>query len=163
VALAVMPKPISLSRAVALRRAAKRGRRKVVFTNGVFDLLHVGHARYLAAARACGDLLIVGLNADASVRRIKGPKRPIVPQSQRAEMLLALGCVDHVVIFGDETPFRLIKALQPDVLVKGADWAADDIVGADIVKAAGGRVVRIRIAKGWSSTNLIKRVLAAYK
>ena len=156
-------RPISLARALALRLAARRAGRKVVFTNGVFDLLHVGHARYLAAARRLGKTLIVGLNADASVRRIKGPKRPIVPQAQRAEMLLALGCVDHVVLFGDETPFRLISTLKPDFLVKGADWAADDIVGADIVRAAGGRVVRIRIAPGWSSTNLIKRVLSAYK
>ena len=142
-----------------LRAAGKR----VVFTNGCFDLLHPGHVRYLAAARALGDVLVVGLNGDASVRRLKGPGRPVLDVAERAEVLAGLTAVDHLVVFDDDTPRRLIAAVAPDVLVKGADWAPDDIVGADIVKAAGGRVVRIRIAKGWSSTNLIKRVLAAYK
>lgn len=154
---------LGVAAAVAVRRAAKRARRRVVFTNGVFDLLHVGHARYLAAARAQGDLLIVGVNTDRSVRRIKGPKRPIVPQRERAEMLCALRSVDHVVLFDDETPYRLIKRLLPDVLVKGADWAKDDIVGHDVVEAAGGRVRRIRLARDKSSTNLIKQVLRAYR
>ena len=146
----------------ALRRHRARGRR-IVFTNGVFDLLHVGHARYLSAARALGDVLVVGINADASVRRIKGPRRPIVPERERAEMLLALRAVDHVTIFREDTPARLIAAVRPDVLVKGADWAPAAIVGGREVAAAGGRVARIRLARGRSSTSLIARVLAAHR
>jgi len=155
-------RPISLGRLLALRAAARRARKRVVFTNGVFDLIHIGHVRYLAAARARGDLLVVGLNADASVRRIKGPKRPITPERERAEILLGLRSVDHVVIFRDETPYRLIKALLPDVLVKGADWAKDDIVGHDVVEAAGGRVARIRLARGRSSSRIIDRIVGRY-
>jgi D-beta-D-heptose 7-phosphate kinase/D-beta-D-heptose 1-phosphate adenosyltransferase len=141
-----------------LRSARARGNR-IVFTNGVFDILHVGHARYLAAARALGDLLVVGLNSDSSTRRIKGPRRPIVPQAERAELLLSLRSVDHVVIFSDPTPAVMIAKVRPDVLVKGADWAPGAIVGGDQVRAAGGRVVRIRLARGRSTTNIIKRVL----
>jgi len=139
-----------------LRRS--RGRKRIVFTNGVFDLLHVGHARYLAAARRSGDLLVVGLNADCSVRRIKGPRRPIVPERERAEILGALRSVDHVVLFRDDTPERLIRAIRPDVLVKGADWKPGQIVGADFVKRNGGRVVRIRLARGRSTTALVRRI-----
>jgi D-beta-D-heptose 7-phosphate kinase/D-beta-D-heptose 1-phosphate adenosyltransferase len=130
----------------------------VVFTNGVFDLLHPGHVAYLQAARSLGDALIVGINADESVRAIKGPERPINPETERAEILLALECVDHVVVFDEETPHETIRAIQPDVLVKGADWNEHDIVGRDLVQARGGRVVRIPIVEGHSTTQLIGRV-----
>jgi len=134
-----------------------------VFTNGVFDILHVGHVRYLAAAREQGDLLVVGVNSDASVRRYKGPRRPIVPQAERAEMLAALAPVDCVVIFGDNTPERVIRAIRPDVLVKGADWARGAIVGGEFVQSLGGKVVRIRLARGRSTTNIVRRVLKLYR
>lgn len=131
----------------------------MVFTNGVFDLLHPGHVRYLAEARALGDLLIVGINADASVRRLqKGPDRPINPEWERAEVVAALACVDAVVIFAEDTPHAIVSALQPDVLVKGADWAADAIVGRDVVEARGGRVERIALAPGYSTTALLERL-----
>jgi D-glycero-beta-D-manno-heptose 1-phosphate adenylyltransferase len=133
----------------------------IVFTNGVFDLLHPGHVRYLEAARALGDALIVGLNGDESVRRNKGPGRPITPQAERAELLLALSSVDAVVFFDEDTPAEIIAALQPDVLVKGADWAADRIVGRDTVEARNGRVVRIPLEAGQSTTSLVERVRAA--
>ena len=130
----------------------------MVFTNGVFDLLHPGHVRYLRQARELGDLLIVGLNADASVRRNKGPDRPINPEPERAELLAALDCVDAVVIFDEDTPDAIVKALQPDVLVKGADWPADQIVGRDTVEARGGRVVLMPVEQGFSTTAIVNRV-----
>jgi D-glycero-beta-D-manno-heptose 1-phosphate adenylyltransferase len=132
--------------------------RRIVFTNGVFDLLHPGHVRYLQDARALGDLLIVGLNADESVRRNKGPARPINSQDERAEVLAALACVDAVVIFGEDTPGDIIRLVQPDILVKGADWAADAIVGRDTVEARGGRVVRIPVEAGYSTTAIVERI-----
>lgn len=134
-----------------------RGRR-VVFTNGVFDILHPGHVRYLQQARALGDVLIVGLNADASVHRYKGPTRPINCESDRAEILAALECVDAVVIFDEDTPDAIIKAIQPDVLVKGADWAEDAIVGRDTVEARGGRVVRVPVEQGFSTTAILEKI-----
>lgn len=134
--------------------------RTVVFTNGVFDLLHPGHVRYLAEARRQGDALIVGVNSDRSVRAIKGPERPIFPEDERAEVLSALACVDGVCIFDEETPHAIIARLQPDVLVKGADWAANDIVGRDIVEARGGRVVRISVSPGYSTTSIMERIRA---
>lgn len=140
---------------------ARAAGRHIVFTNGVFDLLHPGHVRYLQEARALGDLLIVGLNADASVRRNKGPERPINPQDERAEVLAALACVDAVVIFDEDTPDAIIKLGQPDVLVKGADWAADRIVGRDTVEARGGRVVRIPVEQGYSTTAIVERIKTA--
>jgi rfaE bifunctional protein nucleotidyltransferase chain/domain len=130
----------------------------VVFTNGVFDLLHPGHLRYLQQARALGDMLIVGLNSDASVRRNKGPERPINPESERAEVVAALECVDAVVIFDEDTPAEIVHACQPDILVKGADWPADQIVGRDTVEARGGRVVRMPVEAGYSTTALIERI-----
>ena len=130
----------------------------VVFTNGVFDLLHPGHLRYLQHARRLGDALIVGVNSDRSVRIIKGPDRPITPERERAEVVAALMCVDGVVIFDEETPQQVIATLQPDVLVKGADWAEDAIVGRDIVEAGGGKVVRVAIEPGYSTTGIIDRI-----
>ena len=135
----------------------------VVFTNGVFDLLHPGHLRYLQQARAVGDMLIVGLNSDASVRRNKGPERPINPQSERAEVVAALECVDAVVIFDEDTPAEIVRACQPDVLVKGADWPADQIVGRDTVEARGGRVVRMPVEAGYSTTALVERIKRAVR
>jgi len=131
---------------------------KIVFTNGVFDLLHPGHLRYLQAARAHGDLLIVGLNSDASVRRNKGPERPINPEAERAEVLAALECVDAVSIFDEDTPADIIRRVQPDVLVKGADWPADQIVGRDTVEARGGRVILEPVAQGHSTSAIIDKV-----
>ena len=131
---------------------------RIVFTNGVFDLLHVGHLRYLQQARALGGALLVGVNSDRSVRAIKGPDRPITSEAERAEVLEALACVDGVVIFDEDTPLDLIAALQPDILVKGADWAEDAIVGRDIVEARGGHVVRVATEPGHSTTNIVDRI-----
>ena len=133
---------------------------RVVFTNGVFDLLHPGHVRYLQEARRFGDLLIVGINSDRSVRTIKEPGRPLNREDERAEILLALECVDVAVVFDADTPHALIELLQPDVLVKGADWGPAAIVGRDVVEARGGRVVRVALAEGCSTTTLIQRVRA---
>jgi D-beta-D-heptose 7-phosphate kinase/D-beta-D-heptose 1-phosphate adenosyltransferase len=129
----------------------------VVFTNGVFDLLHPGHVRYLTAARALGDALIVGVNSDRSVQANKGPGRPINPAEERVEVLLALECVDAAVVFDEDTPLSVITQIQPDVLVKGADWGPDNIVGRDVVEARRGRVVRIDLAEGFSTTGLIAK------
>ena len=131
---------------------------RIVFTNGVYDLLHRGHAEYLEAARALGDRLVVGVNSDASVRRLKGPARPIIPQDDRAALVAALACVDLAVIFDEDTPLALIEAVAPDVLVKGADWAEDAIVGADFVRARGGRVERIALREGLSTSAIVKRI-----
>jgi D-beta-D-heptose 7-phosphate kinase/D-beta-D-heptose 1-phosphate adenosyltransferase len=132
--------------------------RIVVFTNGVFDLLHPGHVRYLQQARALGDALIVGVNSDRSVRAIKGPSRPINAEAERAEVLSALACVDAVVVFDEQTPRDLIASVQPDILVKGADWAADAIVGRDIVEARGGKVIRIPVEPGYGTSAIIRRI-----
>ena len=145
--------------AFAARVRANGGR--VVFTNGVFDLLHPGHVRYLSDARALGDALIVGVNSDRSVRANKGPDRPITPEVERAELIASLRSVDAVTVFDDDTPHALITAVQPDVLVKGADWGPDNIVGRDVVEARGGAVVRVALAEGFSSTRLIDRVRGA--
>lgn len=144
----------------AARRRFARLRRKgtrIVFTNGVFDLLHVGHLSLLEAARAHGDALVVGVNTDASVRRLKGPGRPIVPLAERMEILARLVPVDYVVPFGEDTPARLIAAVRPAVLVKGSDYRASDIVGRETVERAGGRVVRVRLLRGRSTSRLIGR------
>jgi rfaE bifunctional protein nucleotidyltransferase chain/domain len=131
----------------------------LVFTNGVFDLLHAGHARYLAAARAQGDALVVGVNSDASVRGLgKGPERPLMPEQDRVELLLALRAVDAVVLFDEDTPLSLVRALEPEVLAKGADYRLEEIVGAREVLAAGGRVERIPLVAGRSTTNLVSRL-----
>ena len=136
-------------------RAAER---RVVLTNGCFDLLHPGHVALLEAARREGDVLIVALNSDVSVRGLKGEGRPLIPEAERAEVLLALEPVDRVVVYGEPTPLEVIRALLPDVLVKGADWAADAIVGRSEVEAAGGRVVRVALRAGRSTSALVDRV-----
>jgi D-beta-D-heptose 7-phosphate kinase/D-beta-D-heptose 1-phosphate adenosyltransferase len=146
----------------AVRDEARAAGRVVVFTNGVFDLLHRGHVEYLQGARALGDLLIVGLNSDASVRRIKGPQRPLCPQEDRAAVLSALWCVDHVALFDEDTPQRLIEHLLPDVLVKGADYRVDQIVGADVVSQNGGKVIPIDLVPGKSTSALIARIVELY-
>jgi len=132
---------------------------RVVFTNGCFDLLHRGHTRLLQQARELGDLLIVGLNSDASVRRVKGPSRPVLSEEERAEVLSALASVDYVVFFDDPDPGSTIAALQPDVLAKGADWAKDQIVGRETVEGRGGRVVTIPLVEGSSTSGIIDRIL----
>jgi len=144
--------------AVILGRRLRRSRKRIAFTNGVFDILHRGHVEYLQAARDAGDVLIVGLNTDASVRRLKGPSRPIQPQRDRAAILLALRAVDFVVMFGEDTPAKLIREIRPHVLVKGADYRLDQIVGADFVLAQGGEVKRIPLRQGRSSSSIIKRL-----
>lgn len=147
----------ALERFVSDRRRAGA---RIVFTNGVFDLLHPGHVRYLQAARAYGDVLIVGLNSDASVRRYKGPARPITPERERAELLAALACVDAVAVFDEDTPAEIVRRVQPDVLVKGSDWPADQIVGRDTVEARGGRVVLAPVEQGYSTSSIIERARA---
>jgi len=146
---------VEASRLVTALRASGK---TIVFTNGVFDLLHIGHLRYLEEARGLGDVLLVGVNSDRSVRDLKGPGRPITAEGERAEVLAALTCVDGVVIFDEETPRDLIQAIQPDVLVKGSDWAEDAIVGRDIVEARGGRVVRVAIQPGHSTTRIVEKI-----
>ena len=133
----------------------------IVFTNGVFDLLHPGHVRYLQHARRLGDALIVGINTDRSVREIKGPERPVNPELERAEILASLACVDAVALFDEATPLHMITTLQPDILVKGADWAEEAMVGADVVKSRGGRVVRIPFEEGHSTTLMINKIRTA--
>jgi D-glycero-beta-D-manno-heptose 1-phosphate adenylyltransferase len=153
--MAVLSAPAAVEFANELRRARKR----VVFTNGVFDLVHPGHVRYLQAARQQGNALILGLNSDRSVRANKGPGRPITSEAERAEIMGALECVDAVVVFDEETPDALVRMLQPDVLVKGADWAEDAIVGRDTVESRGGRVIRMPIEQGWSTSAIIEKIL----
>ena len=148
--------PAALARSLADWRA--RGE-QIVFTNGVFDLLHRGHVEYLEEARALGDRLVVGVNDDESVRRLKGPTRPIVPAVERAELLAALACVDGVAVFAEDTPERLIRAIAPDVLAKGGDWALDAIVGRELVEARGGRVVRVPLREGLGTSHLVRRIL----
>lgn len=140
-----------------LRRSLRATGGTIVFTNGVFDILHAGHVTYLEAARALGDVLVVGLNSDASVRRLKGPSRPVNAQGDRATVLGALRCVDHVVMFEDDTPLRVITELIPDILVKGGDYTRDTVVGADVVEQHGGRVVIIPLLEGRSTTSIIAR------
>ncbi|MBL7181167.1 MAG: D-glycero-beta-D-manno-heptose 1-phosphate adenylyltransferase [Pseudomonadota bacterium] len=141
----------------------RRSGKRVVFTNGCFDILHVGHVRYLAAARAEGDVLVVGLNSDESVRTIKDESRPIVNQDQRAEILAGLWCVDYITIFNEPDPLKLITAIKPDVLVKGADWKEQDIVGAEVVKAGGGKVARVAVVPGISTSMIIERIAKRYR
>lgn len=136
---------------------------RIVFTNGCFDILHVGHVRYLIAARSEGDVLVVGLNSDASVRIIKPENRPIVDQDQRAEVLASLACVDYVTVFDEPDPLDLIRTLKPDVLVKGADWEEVDIIGADVVKDHGGKVVRVDFVPDISTSRIIQKIVKNYQ
>ena len=138
--------------------ALKRDGRRVVFTNGCFDILHPGHVRMLEKARSLGDALIVGINSDSSVQEIKGPQRPLIPEAERAELLAALEAVDFVTVFDEPTPRELIAAILPAVLVKGSDWGPDEIVGREEVEAAGGEVISIPLEVGYSTTKLIERI-----
>ena len=138
--------------------AARRAGRRIVFTNGCFDLLHPGHIQSLERARSLGDALVVAVNSDRGVREMKGPERPLVPEGERAEVLAALEAVDWVVIFDDPTPQRLIAAVLPDVLVKGGDWGPDEIVGREEMEAAGGKVIRVPVEPGYSTTEIILRI-----
>ena len=149
---------LSRSDAAAFAQRLREAGKQVVFTNGVFDLIHPGHVRYLQEARSLGDALIVGVNADESVRRNKGEGRPVTQERERAELIAALACVDAVTVFEEDTPAEVIRAIQPAVLVKGADWAADQIVGRDTVEAHGGRVVRVAVEEGYSTTALLRRI-----
>jgi rfaE bifunctional protein nucleotidyltransferase chain/domain len=155
-------KVLDLEAARAVAAAAHAGGRRLVLANGCFDLLHVGHVRYLAAARALGDVLVVGLNSDASVRRVKGPGRPLVPAAERAEMLAALTVVDHVVVFEEDTADRLVAALQPAVHAKGTDYTVESVPERATVRAAGGEVAIAGDAKAHSSRDLIATVLARF-
>lgn len=156
-------KIVSLQRLQGSLKNINKKNKTIVFTNGCFDIIHAGHVRYLNKAKSLGDVLIVGLNSDASVKLIKGDKRPIVPQEERAEVLSGLEAVDYVVLFNEPTPIKLINAVLPDILVKGADWASGAIVGADVVRAKGGRVARIKLVKGKSTTNIIKKILELHQ
>ena len=141
----------------------RRSGKQVVFTNGCFDIMHAGHVRYLAAARSEGEILVVGINSDKSVKSIKGKNRPIMPQDQRAEVLAGLWCVDYIVFFDEPDPLRLIQAIKPDVLVKGEDWVEDKIIGADFVKADGGKVVRIAVVPDISTSMIIEKIIKVFR
>ena len=151
-------KIVDFERAVRISREMKNKGKTIVFTNGCFDILHKGHVKLLFTAKSFGDVLFVGMNTDESVRKIKGDDRPVIPFEQRAFVLAGLEAVDWVVPFEDETPLELIKAIEPDILVKGADWPEDKIVGADIVKARGGKVIRVELEEGISTTAIINRI-----
>ncbi|MCX7927567.1 MAG: D-glycero-beta-D-manno-heptose 1-phosphate adenylyltransferase [Candidatus Omnitrophica bacterium] len=149
----------SKAKLLTIIKNLKKLGKKIVFTNGCFDLLHYGHAKYLEDARRLGDILIVGVNTDTSVKRLKGERRPIIEERYRALLVAALESVDYVVLFKEDTPESLIRSLRPDVLVKGADWQTKDIVGARFVQSYGGKVVRIKLVKGFSTTAIIKKIL----
>ncbi|MCE3242320.1 MAG: rfaE2 [Deltaproteobacteria bacterium] len=156
--MSVSGKLKSLEEIKAIVVDARTNGKKVAFTNGCFDLLHRGHVHVLRAARACADLLIVGINSDQSVKQIKGPKRPVLPESDRCELLGAMEMVDFVILFNEPDPYNLISAIRPDVLVKGGDWKTEKIIGADMVEEAGGRVVVVPYIKGFSTTEIIERI-----
>ena len=147
---------------IARIKSLKKQGKKIVFTNGCYDILHAGHVRFLKKAVAMGDVLVLALNSDSSVKRLKGPNRPITPQDERAELMSALAPVGIVTVFYEDDPYNIINDIKPDVLVKGGDWALDRIIGADIVKANGGVVRNIKYVKGRSTTNIIKKVLESY-
>lgn len=149
----------------ALKNAVERRRsdgQKIAFTNGCFDILHVGHVQYLKEARKAGDFLILALNSDTSVRALKGDKRPLVPQTERAEVVASLEAVDYVTFFNETTPLKLIEFLRPDCLVKGGDWKEEDVIGGESVRSWGGRVVLIPVVEGASTTNIVEKILRVY-
>jgi rfaE bifunctional protein nucleotidyltransferase chain/domain len=157
----LLTRVLTVDQARELAASERKQGRTIVFTNGVFDILHPGHTRYLRDARALGDVLIVGVNSDRSVRALnKAPDRPLNSEAERCEVLSALASVDAVVVFDQDTPLEIITALQPDILVKGADWGDNAIVGRDVVEARGGKVVRIPIAEGYSTTSILERIRA---
>ena len=155
-------KLLGLKTLKARLNALPRQNFRIVFTNGCFDILHAGHIRYLATAKNAGDILIVGLNTDQSIRSIKGNKRPIIPQDQRAQVLAGMASVDYIIYFDEPDPYQLIKAIVPDILVKGADWAKTDIVGADVVKKNGGEILQIPFEYDVSTSRIIERIVALY-
>jgi D-beta-D-heptose 7-phosphate kinase/D-beta-D-heptose 1-phosphate adenosyltransferase len=154
----MVAKLLTSAELLAERARLREAGRQLVFTNGCFDILHVGHVRYLQAARTLGDALVVAINSDDSTRQLKGPTRPVVPQEERAEMLAALACVDYVTVFEGLSPRPLIAALLPDVLVKGGDWALNEIHGREEVEAAGGRVLPLPFIEGKSTTNIVEKI-----
>ncbi len=156
-------KILKLTDLIQMVKDLRKSGKQIVFTNGCFDILHVGHVRYLAAARSEGDVLVVGLNSDASVKSIKPGNRPIVTQEQRAEVLAGLTFVDFITIFDESDPLALISAIKPDILVKGADWKEKEIVGADVVKAYGGKVVRVEVVPGISTSRIIRRIIKRFQ
>jgi rfaE bifunctional protein nucleotidyltransferase chain/domain len=158
-----MGKSVNLQDLIQIRKKAKKEDKKVVFTNGCFDLLHRGHIEYLKKAKRLGDILIVGLNSDSSVRKIKGQGRPIQKQADRAAILASLYFVNYVCIFSELTPLKLISALIPDILVKGGDWKVKDIVGKEIVESHGGKVLSIKMVKGKSTRNIIQTILKRFR
>lgn len=157
-----MDKAVTLKEAENIVAGYRKKGQKVVFTNGCFDIIHAGHVKYLEAAKACGDILILGLNSDASIRQIKGEKRPVIHQEHRIAVISALGCIDHVIVFDEPDPGSLIQTLLPDVLVKGADWSEEEIIGADVVKENGGCVERIQLEPQISTTQIIERIGRLY-
>jgi len=159
----MVSKVIKVSKLAYLVKTLKKKKKKIVFTNGCFDLIHPGHIKLLSSAKKQGEVLILGLNSDSSIRKIKGEKRPILKEKGRIEILSAITYIDYIVVFKEETPFKLIKIIKPDVLVKGGDWEEKDIVGADLVKKQGGKVVRIRLKKGYSTTTLIEKIKKIYE
>jgi D-beta-D-heptose 7-phosphate kinase/D-beta-D-heptose 1-phosphate adenosyltransferase len=156
-------KILKLSDLIQTLKGLRKSGKRIVFTNGCFDILHVGHVRYLAAARSKGDVLVLGLNSDASVKSIKPDNRPIVSQDQRAEVLAGLTCVDYITIFDEPDPLSLIRAIKPDILVKGADWEEAEIIGSDVVKTYGGKVVRVKVVPGISTSQIIQRIIKRYR
>jgi len=158
-----MGQVVTQQQLVEIRKRLKQEGKRVVFTNGCFDILHRGHVDYLSKARAKGDALIVGMNTDASVQRLKGPTRPIVEEQDRAFVLAAISVVDYVCLFEEDTPLELIKAVVPDVLVKGGDWSIETIVGRDVVEAAGGTVQTIEFVPNRSTTNIVQKIAELYK
>ncbi|MGB9561710.1 MAG: D-glycero-beta-D-manno-heptose 1-phosphate adenylyltransferase [bacterium] len=155
-------KILKLSEFLPVREKLRQDKNIVVFTNGCFDLIHRGHIEYLQKAKKLGDILVVGLNTDSSIRRIKGEKRPILKESDRALILASLFFVDYVIFFDEDTPENLIKQIKPDILAKGADWTETNIVGADFVRSYGGKVVRIELTEGYSTTRIIERIIELY-
>jgi len=154
---------LDISQLSSIVNSLKQAGKRIVFTNGCFDIIHVGHVRYLKEARSLGDVLVVGLNSDESVRAIKGMNRPIVPQGERAEVLSSLRDVDYVVIFNEPDPYNTIAALRPDILVKGGDWSIENIIGRDIVESCGGKVCTIPFIEGASSSRIIEDIINKYK